>query len=70
MSRKIRITSETYDFDHRPTVEYMELPDGWDTWTKVQRDEYLNDAAMAAVALRAGGGACVVDENDKEIEEA
>lgn len=70
MANRIRITSETYDFSRDATVEYIELPDGWDTWTKAQRAEYLNDAAMEAVALRAGGGACVVDENDKEVEEA
>lgn len=70
MPRKIRITTETYDFDHEPTVEYMDLPGDWETWTRAQRDEFLNDVALEAVALRAGGGACVVDESDKEIEEA
>lgn len=70
MANRIRITSETYDFSHDPDVAYMDLPDGWDSMSKADRDEYLNSLALEALAMRAGAGACVVDENDEEVEGA
>jgi len=38
--------------------------------TPKQREKILDEFAMEALTDRAGAGACVVDENDEEIEEA
>jgi len=63
--RRIRVTVEISD--PNTTVEYEELPDGWDEMTQADRDAYLIELAMLYLSNQAGSGACVVDENDDEV---
>jgi hypothetical protein len=68
MPRRIRVTSETYDFSDADE-EYRDLPDDWDDRTKDDQEAFLHMLAMDALATRAGSGAAVVDENGNEVED-
>lgn len=65
--KKIRITVEV--FDANDSVQYDDLPDGWDDWSEKERDAYLIQVAVEAQDTHVGSGATVVDvdENGKEI---
>lgn len=69
MPRKIRVTSETYDFSHDTDCDYVDLPDDWDDRTEDDREAYLDTLAMEALYARAGSGAEVVtlDERGNEV---
>lgn len=67
MTRKIRISVEISDAND--SVEYIDLPDGWDDWHKADRQAYLEAMAASYLAEQASSGASVVDENDEEVDE-
>lgn len=67
MARRIRISVEISDAND--SVEYIDLPDGWDDWHKADRQGYLEAMAASYLAEQASSGASVVDENGNEVED-
>lgn len=65
---RIRVSVEISD--PNDCVEYYDLPDGWDEMTPDERDEFLVESAVEALAMQASSGACVVDENDDVVDHA
>lgn len=67
LRRKIRLTAEwPGDSDQ----EMYDLPDGWDTWPRDAREEFLAEAAvefLASSGCTSGGSVVEVDEHDNEI---
>lgn len=50
------------------SVEYYDLPDEWDEMSTDERDAFLTESAVEALATHASSGACVVDENDEVVD--